>query len=375
MVTARAGLVTKACQRAKLIFLTKERKFAMSFPMGSRRRHARRVPAVLAIAVVVWTHLSFAADAHYKYFRAGNPADIQTKTQAGFALMGGGADLDQAFKWMCERSGGGDFLILRASGDDDYNPYVQGLCHVNSVATLILPDRAAADDPFAAATIRDAEAVFIAGGDQANYINFWMGTSVQQALNEAIGRKVPIGGTSAGLAVQGEFVYSAQGDPPDGPDLGPETLLNPFNPRVTIVHAFLDNPLLSEVITDTHFSARDRMGRTLVFMARILHDGKAHRVRDIAVDQRTAVLLEPGGMSKVVGAGHAYFLQATRNPQTCKPDTPLTFRGVTVRSLHADQQFNVLQWSGNEGTYYTLSVESGVIHSTLPGGAVYTTPD
>jgi cyanophycinase len=310
---------------------------------------------------------------HYKYFRIGSPTDLQTKTQGGFALMGGGKDLDRAFQWMCERSGGGDFLILRASGDDDYNAYVQGLCHVNSVATLVMPDRAAAEDPFAAAAIRNAEAVFIAGGDQANYINFWMGTPVQKALNEAIARNIPIGGTSAGLAVQGEFVYSAQGDAPDGPDLSsPETLSNPFNPRVTIVHQFLDNRLLKDVITDTHFAARNRMGRTLVFMARILQDGRAHQVRNIAVDERTAVLLDPGGMATVVGAGSAYFLQATHKPETCTANSALTFRGVKVRSLRGAERFNVLQWSSSEGVSYTLSVESGAIHSTLPAGAVYT---
>jgi len=333
-----------------------------------------RLPtAGLLVQVLLLACPMFATGPHYKYLRVGNATDIQTKTQGGFALLGGGKDLDRAFKWMCERSGGGDFLILRASGDDDYNPYIQGLCKINSVATLILPDRAAAEDPFAAAAIRNAEAVFIAGGDQADYINFWMGTPVQQALNEAIARNIPIGGTSAGLAVQGEFVYSAQADPPDGPDLSsPETLSNPFHPRVTIVHQFLDNPLLKEVITDTHFSARDRLGRTLVFMARILQDGRAHHIRDIAVDERTAVLLEPDGAATVVGAGFAYFLQATENPETCKANTPLTFRGVAVRSLHADERFNVLQWSSNEGTSYTLSVAAGVIHSTLPDGAVYT---
>jgi len=157
------------------------------------------------------------------------------------------------------------------------------------------------------------------------------------------------------------------------PSPRPKALSNPFSPRVTIVHQFLDNPLLKEVITDTHFSARDRLGRTLVFMARILQDGKARHIRDIAVDERTGVLLEPGGMATVIGAGSAYFSgKATQNPETCKANTPLTFRGVTVRSLHADEPFNVLQWSSSEGTSYTLSVESGAIHSTLPGGAVYT---
>jgi len=285
--------------------------------------------AVLLAQVLLLACPSFATSPHYKYFRVGSPTDMQTKTQGGFALLGGGKDLDRAFKWMCERSGGGDFLVLTASGDDDYNPYIKRLCKVNSVATLVLPDRAAAEDPFAAEVIRHAEAVFITGGDQADYINFWMGTPVQQALNEAIARNVPIGGTSAGLAVQGEFVYSAQADPPDGPDLSSaETLSNPFLPRVTIVHRFLDNPLLKEVITDTHFSARDRLGRTLVFMARILQDGGAHRIRDIAVDQRTGVLLEPDGTATVLGAGFAYFLQAAENPETCKATR--THRPVTA---------------------------------------------
>jgi hypothetical protein len=53
-------------------------------------------------------------------------------------------------------------------------------------------------------------------------------------------------------------------------------------------------------------------------------------------------------------------------------ESPLIFRGIAVRSLHAEEQFNVLQWSSSEGTSYTLSVEAGVIHSPLPDGAVNT---
>jgi cyanophycinase-like exopeptidase len=124
-------------------------------------------------------------------------------------MMGGGADLDEAFRWLCEKVDGGDFLILRAAGNDEYNPYVAGLCKPNSVATLIIPDRASAEAPKVSAIIRNAEAVFIAGGDQARYINFWKDTPVEDALNANIKDGKPIGGTSAGLAVLGEFVYGA----------------------------------------------------------------------------------------------------------------------------------------------------------------------
>ena len=54
---------------------------------------------------------------------------------------------------------------------------------------------------------------------------------MQAALNGAIRRGVPIGGTSAGLAVLGEYVYSAQGDKPDDNELDSKTALaDPLHP-------------------------------------------------------------------------------------------------------------------------------------------------
>ena len=82
---------------------------------------ARLIGVHVPLAVVLLLQLH-AAEHPYQYFRTGNSHDVQTKTQPGFALMGGGKDLDAAFKWMCDRSGSGDFVVLRASGDEDYNP-------------------------------------------------------------------------------------------------------------------------------------------------------------------------------------------------------------------------------------------------------------
>ena len=138
---------------------------------------------------------SFAAK-QYSYFRVGNPNDISTSTTPGTVLMGGGTDVDAAFQWMCQRSGGGDFLVIRATGTDAYNPYIQTLCpNENSVSTLIIPNLSAANDPFVANAIQKAEALWIAGGDQSDYINFWKGTAVETQLNNLIARGAPIGGT------------------------------------------------------------------------------------------------------------------------------------------------------------------------------------
>jgi cyanophycinase len=329
------------------------------------------LPAHVAAQTPTAPRAGKAAGPGFQYWRQGNPQDLPTKTQAGFALIGGGDDLDDAFSWLCERSGGGDFLVLRARGTDAYNPYVHTLCHENSVATLLIPDRRTAFDEAVRTRIARASAIFISGGDQAKYVNYWVDTPVQQAVNDAIGRGVPVGGTSAGLAVQGEFMYSAQGDAEDGPDLSSALALqDPFLSRVTIVHNFLRIPALRDTITDTHFSARDRMGRLLVFMARILQDDEAKSIRAIAVDEHTAVLLEPDGRARIVGTGSVYFLRASVKASVCRPGTPLTFHGVPVIKLQGGATFDTVTWRG-AGAHYELSVEQGKIHSTRAGGAIY----
>src|SRR5215475_5624699 len=174
----------------------------------------------------------------YSYFRVGSANDITATTTAGFVLMGGGTDVDAAFQWMCQRSGGGDFLVIRAAGTDAYNPYIQQLCpNENSVATLLIPNRTAASDPFVISTIQNAEALWIAGGDQSNYINYWKGTPVETALQGLIARGVPIGGTSAGMNVLTQFIYSAlasQGV------TSSQALADPFNRYITLDRDFVN---------------------------------------------------------------------------------------------------------------------------------------
>jgi cyanophycinase len=319
-----------------------------------------------AVLLVVVLSVSACQAQSYKYFRLGNKEDVQTKPAPGIAMMGGGTDLDEAFRWLCNKGNGGDFLILRARGDDDYNSYVNGLCKANSVATLIIPDRAAAEDPAVAEIIRKAEVIFIAGGDQANYIRGWKGTPVENAINENIAAGKPIGGTSAGLAVEGEFIYGALGDKPDDKDLmSTDVLANPYFERVTLERDFLKIPLLTNLITDSHFAKRDRMGRSLGFLARLIKDGWSSSPREIAIDEKSAVLVEADGKSTVVGSGKgAYFLRPTQAPEVCEKGVPLTFRNVSVYRVPAGGHFDLKSWTDDEGVPYALSVDNGKIKST-----------
>jgi cyanophycinase len=308
----------------------------------------------------------------YHYFRIGQKTDAQTNPSSGYALMGGGKDLDDAFHWLCAKANGGDFLVLRASGDDDYNSYVNGLCKLNSVATLIIPDRDAARDPSVADIIRHAEAVFIAGGDQSHYIRAWQHTQVEEALNEDIASGKPIGGTSAGLAVLGEYSYGALNDPPDRMLASPEALKDPFTAQVTLVRDFLAIPVLHDTITDSHFAKRDRLGRSLVFLARLAKDGWSRTAREIAVDEKSAVLVESDGKATVAGSGKgAYFIRPTQPPEVCKRGVPLTFVAISTYKAPTGSHFDLSSWTGEGGVDYTLAVKDGTVSSTQTGGALY----
>lgn len=330
------------------------------------------------VLVVVLGALSFigcvrgAFAASYSYVRVGNPQDVRAMIEPGTAMMGGGEDLDEAFRWLCAKGNKGDFLVLRATSGDSYNAYVNGLCDMNSVATLVIPDRRAARDPAVARIIRKAAVVFISGGDQANYIRGWRETPVEDAINAHIAAGKPLGGKSAGLAVLGEFIYGSLKDQPDEEDLSSrEVLQNPYARRVTLVRHFLKVPHLEGLLTDSHFVTRDRMGRTLGFLARIMQDGWSRSPREIAIDERSAVLVEADGKASVVGKGKgAYFLKPLRKAQACVINVPLTMRDVNVQRVASGGHFDLNSWTGT-GVSYVLSVYQGKVVSAQPGGSIY----
>jgi hypothetical protein len=78
-----------------------------------------------------------------------------------------------------------------------------------------------------------------------------------------------LGGTSAGLHVLGDYIFTAATGGIDSE----EALENPYSPDLTIGDNFLRVSEYTEnVIFDSHFEQRDRMGRSITFLARLLTD-------------------------------------------------------------------------------------------------------
>jgi cyanophycinase len=308
----------------------------------------------------------------YDYYLTGNAADVVTPTGGLIVMQGGGTDVDENFVRMGARSGGGDFVVIRASGADGYNAYIYELCGCDSVETFVFKNRQAAFDPFVIARVRNAEALFIAGGDQSRYVAFWKNTPIENAINFVAAKPAPIGGTSAGMAIMSEFVYSAM---TNSSLTSEEGLGDPFHRDLTLDRDFLALPRLAGIITDQHVEERDRMGRTVAFLARLVHDGWTAQGKAIAADRETALHVDPAtGVAEVFAEPHhhtpfVYFLRTNGPPEVCVPDTPLTYRNVSVYRIGPGGTFDIPRWVGANGIAYTLTAEEGVLTSS--NGSVY----
>eukprot|EP00824_Muranothrix_gubernata_P010332 TRINITY_DN23295_c0_g1_i2.p3 TRINITY_DN23295_c0_g1~~TRINITY_DN23295_c0_g1_i2.p3 ORF type:complete len:118 (-),score=16.90 TRINITY_DN23295_c0_g1_i2:43-396(-) len=63
-------------------------------------------------------------DTGYTFYCTGDcDRDVVTDSRPGLVLMGGGTDVDDAFRWAVDQSDDGDFLVLRATGTDAYDEY------------------------------------------------------------------------------------------------------------------------------------------------------------------------------------------------------------------------------------------------------------
>lgn len=386
-------------------------------PLPQWTRQAIKLSAMLALGL--GCGLSIAGKKPYDYYVTGNPDTpvliaAQPSTPS-LVLMGGGPDVDEAFRWMITRAGirpgtGGHFVVLQASARDTYGPYILysnanssttaapvdgwtggASLGLTSVETLNVPSVGAANDPAVNAIVARTDAVFIAGGDQSNYIQFWKGTDLDRTLQGLMARNVPIGGTSAGMAVLGQFDFSAMRGTVDST----QALADPYNRYITLDPAplsptggFLTPPALANTVLDTHLDSRDRMGRLITFTARLIApvngrgctggilaagSNQANAARGIGVDVEAALLVQGNGPYQpytarrvtnvsTVSESAVYFVRPLQAPTQCAPGKPLSMSTVEIRKLaDSNTVFNLSAWTGL--TPYYVDAVSGALTS------------
>jgi len=340
-------------------------------------------PTNLCLIIILFFGLSAKGQAFTSYI-TGDTSDVSPSTTFGVVHMGGAGESDPAMRWFLQRANGGDIVVIRTSGSDGYNNYLYSQLgiSVNSVETIVFNSAQASSDPYVLQQISNAEGIWIAGGDQSTYIDYWKDNAIEDILNDHINlHQRPIGGISAGMAILSGHHFSAA----NGTITSATALSNPFSTNMTLGTDFLNIPILGNVITDTHYDDPDRRGRHTAFLARLAQQ-QGGRMFGIACDEYTAVCIDISGNATVFGSypqydDNAYFLvtncQSQFLPEVLSPGQPLTWNqnneAVKVYAVKGDtagsNTFDLNDWeSGTGGNWEHWWVDNGILQ-TGPGTA------
>jgi cyanophycinase len=298
----------------------------------------------------------------------------------GLVLGGGGLDVKGEFVWIHETIAGsatkraGDLVVLRATGNNDYDRWIYRLAPYHSVRTLLIPTCSNAQTLRAAAAIVERSgAVWFAGGNQADYV-IWKHTPIQQAVEHVYARGGVAGGTSAGEAILGQYVFDAVAEG----DLNTNTrnaVHHPWERIISFTYGFFRFPALRHVITDQHFVTRNRFGRTTVFMARQIADGRAPPsapVLGVGVDEATGIVVDKRGIGTLLlqGTGGSAFLIRGGPAKQIVPGLPfISGRLVVTKLTRQGDTFDFNTWCGREPTYEVR------VDGSQPEAPIYTPRD
>lgn len=294
-------------------------------------------------------------------FLSGSAVDQQPALQGpNLLLAGGGQDQVAAMQWQidnlrgcrdCDRSL--DMVVLRSSGSNGYNSMIGELKGVDSIETLVITERDVAQQADIAETVARAELVFFAGGDQCRYVQLFKNTALERAVKSVFARGGGVGGTSAGLAIQGAMVYDAC----QGSVTSEEALSDPFHADISFTQDFLDWPQLGLTLTDTHFAQRNRMGRLMAFLARGAQITGGLPVRGIAVDEATALAVDRNAQATVFGRHQVYLVDLERAPQELRPGQTLNGASFRIKALQPGEVIDLKQRFPSGA--YPVEVNSG----------------
>ena len=258
----------------------------------------------------------------------GGLTDAVTTPVPRLVLMGGGVEDNQAATLFLEGARGGDIIILRASGSlySYTNYFVFGLqpsLMPSSVNTILIADPGAGAKEAVLCRLRYSEAIWLAGGDQKDYLVRWP-PELHAGLKGFLEDGGTIGGTSAGAVSLGEAAFDAD----EGSVTSAAALQDPLSSAVSLTYPSFAHPKLQDAVVDSHFTQRDREGRLLVFLARFLVEKGKTQVLGVGLDEGVALVLDDAGFRVFGPADGAAWVYRVTGPAGLAEGQALELEGI-----------------------------------------------
>lgn len=260
----------------------------------------------------------------------------------------------------------------------NYLAFIHNLGLSHSVASVLIDaDKTnEADFQWIVDRIDSAHGLFIIGEPCTRPLNPQC-QSLYGAIESAVrDRNVPIAGI-LGTVSQSDSKYTDERMDSD------TALIDPYDERMRLDEGPVDGLQLTEqapvsvlsavapeTIIDAQFSADDRCGLLIAWMARLRTENKGEAVRGIGIGRTAAIVVDlETNIGTVMGNDNdsVYVLTADHDPSVCEPAVPLTFQDVTVQKLAVDDEYDFDSWSGGRrALQYTVSAVNGELSPLDP---------
>ncbi|MDI1289444.1 MAG: cyanophycinase [bacterium] len=275
-------------------------------------------------------------------------------TRGWIAAEGGGIGscegwTEELFGWMVERASANApgrkvrAVIIGAIPLDEPDERLAVFTSLGAEAVGIVVDESNANSDETSKVLSAADIIFIRGGDQSRYVNWWKGTATETAIHSVFDRGGVIAGTSAGCAILGEVAFDAK----VGSLSSEEAITDAQHSNITLSRDFLG--LVPNVIFDTHFAERSRLARAVVLLAHAsrrptgeqeqsTRSPTAPLLQMLGVDPCTAVIVSPTGDRSVKGRGQVTRLSWTPQSIELLPTGKAPTIGPVAMAIYSDGQ-------------------------------------
>ncbi|WP_254792697.1 pre-peptidase C-terminal domain-containing protein [Streptomyces sp. CC77] len=344
------------------------------------KRPARRTACTAAALLAVALPLAVPqpAQAATDRIRLGSSADVSRSSWNGpaYTMNGAGGVVTASMSRSVDEIRGGtgslDVVVLAGSAPTSGSPTpecdtIMGLTGVNSCTTWTLTSSQDGDDSEVNTDIRNAEFVYFAGGDQCRYAA-WKGTALEASVESVVAKGGGAGGGSAGHHINSPVVYDAC----RGSVTSSEALSDPYHRDISFTTGMFEWADYGGVVNDSHFVSRDRMGRTLAFVARAVQDGltAGGAAWGVGVEEGGGSLhIDRNGLGTAYGRD-AYVVLADHAPEQAVARKPLTYEGFKIWRLAPGTTFDFR--NRPDCGYYLRSVTAGVPDPDLYHGTPVT---
>ena len=212
----------------------------------------------------------------------------------------------------------------------------------NEAVNVKVSSKADANNASLVGTVATADVVFLKGGDQGLYYDYWNGTLLETHLRTAVDTNGgAIGGTSAGAMSLAQYCFSG------GQDLiSLDVLQDAKTPYLddTSGGSGIHTDFLGFVpgtVIDTHYTSRGRTGRMLGILGRAVQDNNNKNILAIGLEEQTGIAIT-GSMAEVVGVGSVDLIQQTSTTVLRRDSKrPLFYTNLRLDRLTEGWKFNL----------------------------------